>query len=133
MADSAIPPLPPQIPAPPVIGLAAPPLPVPPVIRRPSVVLAYRLWCLLFIVIYCGIATMEILVACKVIEPDLGLIESAVSYHNPKVRAEIIAEKRADAPGVAVFAFCIATAYAAAAAVPRKPWSWMAGLIVNIT
>lgn len=87
----------------------------------------------MFVAIYLGMSVFEILIASGQVEPPLGLIESAVSDNDPKVRDEMIASKRADAPGVAVFTMCVAAVYVFAAAVPRRPWAWMFSLVMICT
>lgn len=89
--------------------------------------LFYRGWCALFIIIYLTFCIFEVLVALGQLEPPLGLIESALDQ---KAREEVIAAKRADAPGVAVFTAAIALLYACAAIAPRKPWAWTFGLVM---
>ena len=133
MSEGTPPPLPPTPAVPPVIRQQPPPIPTQPPAGRPGVVLAFRWWCVLFVLIYLCMTTLEILVACNVVEPDLDLIEMAVSHHDPKARAEIIAEKRADAPGFATFCALIAFTYAFAATLPRKPWAWTFGLVIVCT
>lgn len=127
---SAIPPVPPALP--PVIRQTPPPLP-PPAPPKAGMLRFYRCWCGLFVLIYLGMATHFILVARGTVEPSLGLIESALSHENPAVGAEIIGEKRADAPGVAGFTIAVALLYAAAACIPRQPWAWTFGLVMICT
>jgi hypothetical protein len=101
--------------------------------ERPAGVLFYRWWCTLFVVIYLGMSAYEILIAIGRIEPSLDLIESVASAGNQKAREEIIAEKRNDAPGVAVFTALIAATYGFAAFVPRKSWAWTFSLVMICT
>jgi len=127
-------------------GPTPPPLPsaVPPIIRpvsppplpledRSVLLLFYRCWCWLFVLFYLSMAVYEIQVARGATEPSLGLIESAVSHNDQKVRDEIIAEKRADAPGIAVFVIALAVIYGCAASIPRQPWAWTFGLVIICT
>ncbi len=128
MPASQPPPIP-QVPGvPPLLASAPPPLPPGPV---PSL-WPYRLWCLLFTVIYLAIGVTEVLVARGMVEPNFGLIEGAVAKHDPKFREELIAEKRKDAVGVAAMCGVIALAFVGAAAVPRKPWAWIVGLLALV-
>ena len=107
-------------PSPPIAARTPPPLPpVPPVIR-PVVVVIYRCWCSLFVLIYLGMCVNQILVARGVVEPPRDLFANT---------EEVIAEKRAKAPGLAVFTGAIALLYIAAAAVPRKPSAWTFGVV----
>ena len=78
-------------------------------------------------------AVYEAQIAKGRIDPDLGLIESAVSAEAPKVRNEIIADKRAEAPENAAFAVVVAMVYGFAALVPRKPWAWTFSLVMICT
>ncbi|MGC3959021.1 MAG: hypothetical protein QM813_14080 [Verrucomicrobiota bacterium] len=87
----------------------------------------------MFVIIYLSFAAYGIMLALGKVEPDLGLIESAVSRNDPKLRHEIIAEKRAEAPEVAVFTIGVAAFYAFAACIPRRPWAWTFGLVVICT
>ena len=106
---------------------------LPPVItpeRRPGVVTFYRVWCCLFVVLYLGFCTTEILVARGSVEPSMGLLEEFLSHHDKELRGQLIAEKRAEAPGFAAFVCCIALGYGAAAASPRKPRAWVLGIVV---
>ncbi len=114
--------------APPLQASTPPPLPPGP---APSL-WPYRLWCLLFTVIYLAIGVTEVLVAREIMEPNFGLIEGAVAKQDPKFREELITEKRKDAVGVAVMCGVIALAFAGAAAVPRKPWGWMVGVLALV-
>lgn len=63
------------------------------------------------------------------VEPDLGLIEGALVGNDPKAKAELIAEKREDAIGVCAISLVAVVFYGVAAAVPRKPWGWVVGVV----
>lgn len=130
MTDRQIPPLV-TGPAPPIIP-QTPPVLCPP-IDRSRLVWFYRCWCGLFVIIYSAFAAYGILLAIGKVQPDLGLIESAVSRNDPKLRHEIMAEKRAEAPEVAAFAIGVAVFYGSAACIPRRPWAWTFGLVVICT
>jgi hypothetical protein len=124
---------PPIPPAPPVI---MPPV-IPPALRgeilRPGVVVAYRWWCALFVLIYLSFAIHSFLVAVAKVDPPLGLWEELASSGNDAARTEIITRKRADAPSLAVGTAAVALLYGAAAALSRKPRSWTLGIIVIAT
>ena len=124
----AIPPVPPLLP--PVIRQTPPPVPT---VDKSGMLLFYRCWCGCFVLIYVGMAIHSILIARGSVEPSLGLIESAVSASSQTLRDEIIAEKRAEAPGFAGFTFAVALLYVAAACIPRKPWAWTFGLVIICT
>ena len=126
-------PKPPPLPdaLPPVIqAVAPPPLPLE---DKSVLLLFFRGWCGLFVLFYLSMAIYEIQVARGATEPSLGLIESAVSHNNQSIREEIIAEKRADAPGIAVFVIGLAVIYGCAASIPRQPWAWTFGLVIICT
>lgn len=122
---------------PPPLLPPAPPLIAPPPLiaafQRPKVVVFYRVWCSLFVVLYVAFAVQSILVARGTIEPNFGLLEDYVSRHDPDLRSQWVAEKRADAPGFAAFELAIALLYLAAALVPRKPWAWVYGIVALAT
>jgi hypothetical protein len=113
---------------PPVIP---PPLPVGN--RRPGVVVAYRVWCVLFALIYLSFSINFLLVALAKVDPDMSPLEELASRGSVEARAELTAEKRAKAPGLAVVAAAVAILYGAAAAISRKPASWTLGVIVIST
>lgn len=126
----AIPPLLPPV-VPPLIRQTPPPL-IPPV-DKSGMLLFYRCWCGLFVLIYLGMAVHSILIARGDVEPSLGLIESVASQNNPQAREEIIAGKRNEAPGFAGFTIAVALVYTAAACIPRQPWAWTFGLVMICT
>lgn len=130
MSDSALPPLLPKQEVPPVIGRGSLPPLLPPVGGQPKTILFYRGWCLLFVLLYLSFCIYALGVARGDFEPSFGLIEMMVSRDNPSAQAEIVAEKRAEAPGLAVFTGLIALLYGFAAALPRRPWAWTFGLIM---
>ena len=101
--------------------------------RRPGVVLVFRIWCALFVAVYLGMGAFEILVARGTVGPTFGLLEDVVSRHDKGLRDRLIVEKRAEAPGFAAFVFAIAVCYGVAAAIPRKPWAWVFGIVVLAT
>jgi len=101
--------------------------------RRPGVVLVFRIWCGLFVAVYLGMCAFEILVARGSVEPSFGLLEDFASRHDKDLRERLIAEKRAEAPGFAAFVFALALGYGVAAAIPRKPWAWLFGIVVLAT
>jgi hypothetical protein len=101
--------------------------------RRPGVVLAFRIWCGLFVAIYLGMCAFELLVARGSVESSFGLLEDFASRHDKNLRDSLIAEKRAEAPGFAAFVFAIAVGYGVAAAIPCKPWAWVFGIVVLAT
>jgi len=81
---------------------------------------------------YLSFAILKILEARGDVEPSLGLIET-LAAGNPQARAEIIAGKRAEAPGMAVGMAAVALLYGAAIGISRKPGSWILGLVVICT
>jgi hypothetical protein len=133
MGDNLPPLLPPQLRVAAVVRPAAKPPPLPLPTRRPGVILAYRWWCGFFALLYLAMAVSEILVACGAAEPSLGLFESFVSADDPQKRAEIIAEKRAEAPYIAAFMVGIGLLYIAAATLRCLPGRWSIGLVVICT
>lgn len=76
---------------------------------------------------------MEILVARGTVQPSFGLLEDFASRHDLELRERLVAEKRAEAPAIAAFVFGIALIYAAASAIPRKPWAWVFAIVVLST
>jgi hypothetical protein len=106
-----------------------PPSSPPPLPDKPGVVLAYRLWCALFVALWLGMGLYGFLQARGILEPDLGLIEGALVRNDPAAKAQLIAEKRQDAVGICVVAGLAAVFYGFAAAVPRKPWGWVVGIV----
>ena len=113
-----------------MIGRGSLPPLLPPVGGQPKTILFYRGWCLLFVLLYLSFCIYALGVARGDFEPSFGLIEMMVSRDNPSAQAEIVAEKRAEAPGLAVFTGLIALLYGFAAALPRRPWAWTFGLIM---
>jgi hypothetical protein len=84
--------------------------------------------------IYLAMCVYAIQIARGRVEPSLGLLERALTAPGSPERAQIIAEKRKDAPGMVVFTAAITLLYIAAAAViPRTPSFWVIGLIVLCT
>lgn len=115
---------------PPVIRVPPVHVPPPPVLaEKPEVVFWYRLWCLLFVVIWVGMFVYGALEISGKVEPELGLIEGALVRGDPKAKAELIAEKREDAIGVCAISLVAVVFYGVAAAVPRKPWGWVVGVV----
>ena len=125
MSNSNPPPLPPPIISAPII----PPLIQPVSASTVPSLWFYRFWCALFVGLYMAIAISEVLVARKIMEPDLGLIEGFVAKRDPEFKAALIAQKREDAEGVIVMCVLLAGFFGIAAAVPRKPWGWVVGVI----
>ena len=115
-----------NLPPPPLLR-AVPPPPV--IVGKPGVVLFYRLWCALFVVLWLGMGVYGFLEVRGTVEPDLGLIEGALVQNDPAARAQLIAEKREDAIGVCVISAMAVVFYGFAAAVPRKPWGWVVGIV----
>jgi hypothetical protein len=84
--------------------------------------------------IYLAMCLYAIQIARGRVEPSLGLLEGALTAPGSPERAQIIDEKRKDAPGMAVFTAAIALLYvAAAAAIRRTPSFWVIGLVVLCT
>src|SRR5262245_16934333 len=115
MADS-VPPLLPKSAVPPVIDSRL----LPPILSEEaqgrSTVLAYRIWCCLFVILYLALSIYSIQVARGNAEPALSLIEAIVSHDDNSTRAAIISEKRASAREVAVVTALVAVLYGLAAA-----------------
>ena len=111
--------------APPPISSPPPPL----LPGKPGVVFVYRLWCALFVVLWLGMALYGFLEVRGIVEPDLGLIEGALVHNDPAAKTRLIAEKREDAVGLCVIGGLVAVFYGFAAAVPRKPWGWVVGIV----
>ena len=115
---------------PPVIHSAPPPLPR---LAPTGVLRFFRIWCAGFVAIYLGMAVYGIQIARGAIEPDLGLFEGALVRDDPVARAQLIADKRSDAVGVVVIATLAVIFYGFCAAIPRRPWMWVLGIVAIAT
>lgn len=93
----------------------------------------YRIWCALFVVLYVSFGVVKVLEARGTIEPHFSLLEEFSSLNDKAMRDQLIAEKRAKAPGLVAFVLSIALLYTAAAMIPRKPWAWVFGIVVLAT
>lgn len=129
MADS-VPPLLPRSTTPP--GIVAAPLPplLSEVKAASKTLWVYRCWCWLFVLLYLTFCANYVQVARGEVEPSLGLMETVLGRMNPSVGEEIVAEKRARAPEMAIVTALVAFLYGTAAAIPRKPWTWTFGLVM---
>ena len=105
------------------------PAPPPVLPCKPGVILVYRLWCAFVLALWLGVGVHYFLVARGTIEPNWGLIEGALVRNDPAAKAELIAEKRASAIGICAMSGVAVFFYACAAAVPRKPWGWVFGIV----
>ena len=135
---SALPP--PESPPRPSDQPAAPPLPVfarpaPPPLPpdrppRPTVVVLYRAWCGLILLVYAALGIHDALILAGKAAPGLGPIAEFLSSDDPKMRAQLLEEERQNSViGIAI-AFVGTVLFGTGMAYcPRAPWAWVWGIV----
>ncbi len=111
---------------------------IPPIIpsvrpSRPVVVVLYRAWCGLILIVYLAFAIQEGMTLAGKVPPRLGPIADLISHNDPALHAQLSAEERENSfiglalaiVGAILFGtglfFC-----------PRASWAWMWGIVAII-
>ena len=102
---------------------------------RPTVVVLYRIWCGLILILYLALAVHEALVLAGKVEPGLGPIANLISSDDPALRKQLVDEERANSIIGLGLALIGSALFALGVFSPRAPWAWgvgIAAIIVSI-
>ena len=109
--------------------------PIPPPLPRPTVVTLYRIWCGLMLIVYLALAAHEALVFAGKVQPGLGPIMNLASSDDPKLRAQLLEEERANSIIGLGLALAGSALFTTGLFSPRARWAWgvgIAAIIVSI-
>ena len=115
--------------------VVAPPPIIPPPDRptRPTVVVLYRVWCGLILIVYLAFAIQEGLTLAGKTPPRLGPIADLISRDDPTLHGQMMAEERENSIiGLAMAVVGAILFGTGAFFCPRTSWAWVWGIVAII-
>jgi len=112
----------------------SPPPILPPIVpARPTVVVLYRVWCGLILIVYMAFAIQEGLTLAGKEPPRLGPIADFISRDNPTLHGQMMAEERENSIiGLALAVMGSILFGTGAFVCPRSPWAWVWGIVAIV-
>jgi hypothetical protein len=104
-------------------------------VPRPTVVVLYRIWCGLILILYLALAVHEALVLAGKVAPGLGPIANLMSRDDPALRKQLVDEERSNSIIGVGLALVGSALFGLGLFSRRAPWAWglgIAAIIVSI-
>jgi hypothetical protein len=100
---------------------------------RPTVVVLYRVWCGLILMVYLAFAIQEGMTLAGEVPARLGPIADLISHNDPALHAQLLAEERENSfIGLALAVVGVIIFGTGALYCPRSSWAWVWGIVAII-
>jgi hypothetical protein len=100
---------------------------------RPAVVVLYRIWCGLILIVYVAFAIQESLILARKVPPELGPIAGLISRDDPTLHSQLLEEERENSiVGLALAIIGVALFGMGCFFCPRASWAWIWGIVAIV-
>jgi hypothetical protein len=100
---------------------------------RPLVVLLYRIWCGLILIVYLAFGIQEGMVLAGKMPPRLGPIADLLSHDDPTLHGQLLQEERENSIiGLAIAIIGVGLFGTGLFFCPRASWAWVWGIVAII-